>query len=125
MRIGPNAIVLALACYAAGCAGGQNTQHAEDATSAANPELPKDVTLSGGDGSSCDQRIVIDAPNESAGVATEYAYLKRKYPGFTRIEQALLFCNKRAADRLKIRTTRGDVLDVYFDIQSFFGKWDR
>jgi hypothetical protein len=81
------------------------------------------VTYGGGDGSSCEARVLIHgAADGEAGVAAEYAWLKQKYPGHQVERQALGQCEQRPADVITIRTADGKELTVTFDISEFFGK---
>ncbi len=80
------------------------------------------VSYSGGDGLSCESRIVVHAPSEDLGVPAEYAWLRKHYPRFRAFAQALIECDGKPADRLDIRSANGQELSLYFDISSFFGK---
>ena len=92
------------------------------------PSVTPEPTVRGngeqeGDGSSCDQAVVIHADNESEGVRAEYAWLEQHYPGYQRKSQALIQCGERPADQLSIVTADGESIDVYFDISEYFGKF--
>ncbi|HYM61473.1 MAG TPA: hypothetical protein VEZ11_11350 [Thermoanaerobaculia bacterium] len=76
-----------------------------------------------GNGTSCDDLIVIVAANENDGINAETAWMRKHYPGFRRGGQALLQCGDKAADRIDITTAQGESRRIYFDISSFFGKW--
>lgn len=75
---------------------------------------------SGGDGLTCDTRVIIHADNEAAGIAAEHGWLRAKYPGYKLGMQSLGQCAKSPADVLSITTTDGKTLEIYFDISSFF-----
>ncbi len=83
---------------------------------------PGFANTSGGNGTSCDDIIIIQANNHLFGVEAEYEWLRLNYPGYQRIKQALIDCNDKPADVLTIRTKDGQTRDVYFDLSSFFGK---
>ena len=74
------------------------------------------------DGSTPAAAIVIEAPDTRTGIAQEYAYIRRTYPGWERVRQALIEHEGRRYDRITIRSPAGETRDVFFDITSFFGK---
>jgi hypothetical protein len=76
-----------------------------------------------GDGSSFEKAVVINKSNENDGIAAEYDWLKKNYPGYQSLGQGLSFKDKKAFDVIKIKTTDGMVKSVYFDISKFFGKF--
>jgi|ERR1043166_3071610 hypothetical protein len=86
----------------------------------AAPKPPEPPRVSG-DGSSFEQAVIIQASNESAGVAAEYAWLRARYPIYRLQLQSLQQNGNRAYDRMDIVTPQGP-RSVYFDISSFFGK---
>ena len=75
----------------------------------------------GGDGTSCEQAVVVHEKNEMLGIQAEYAWLRARYPGFRRGPQSLSKCGNRPADKIEIRTPDGRTLEVTFDISEFFG----
>lgn len=80
------------------------------------------IRYDGGDGSSCEQAVVIlGAKSEFEGIGAEYDWLGRHYPGSEVLEQALGQCDGHWADILSIRTAQGESREVYFDIEEFFG----
>jgi hypothetical protein len=87
------------------------------------PPDPAGLSFSGGDGTSCDQAVVVHAPNEATGVPAEYDWLERHFPGYQRKQQALIQCGSRPADQLSITTADGQDLEVFFDIGEYFGKF--
>ena len=80
------------------------------------------VTCSGGDGSSFERAIIVNAPTEQTGVPAEYAYIARRYTGYHRGSQSLVSHGKRAFDILEFTTKDGKKKTLYFDITSFLGK---
>ena len=86
----------------------------------------KNVTFSGGDGSSYEKAIIVKAKNSSEGIGAEYKYLDQKYGrrgiDWQMIQQYLSYNNKKPFDILKIKY-KGKVLNIYFEISSFFGKF--
>ena len=94
---------------------------------AAPPSAAKEAAKSpgyeGGDGLSCESRVIIRGATGSAnGVPMEYAWIKQKYPGFRMRQQSLRQCAGKPADVLDITTAEGKDLSIYFDISDFFGK---
>jgi hypothetical protein len=75
-----------------------------------------------GTGGSCDDAIVIHAADEESGVLAEQALLLKVFPGFAPVSQSLLFCERRPTDLIRIRTTPDEIVRIYFDISSFYGK---
>src|SRR4029077_4065202 len=68
--------VSTLALMLIGCAAGGGTG------GGSAPAGPKGVTCAGGDGLSCETRVVIrGAAGEMDGVAAEHAWLRARYPG--------------------------------------------
>jgi hypothetical protein len=74
------------------------------------------------DGNSMASAVVIQAPDESTGVAAEYQWIADRFPGYTRGGQALLNKDGRFYDTLDITTSSGEHKTFYFDITNFFGK---
>jgi len=71
----------------------------------------------GGDGTSIETAIIIES------IPAEYAYVRENYPGSSVMMQSLIFIDGIPYDVLRIKTEDGEVLDIYFNISSFFGKW--
>lgn len=80
------------------------------------------IRYEGGDGTSCATAVVVLGGDAFSGIAAEYAWLDRRYPGYKKILQRLTTCNDRAADLIRIRTSEGHEVDVFFDISDFYGK---
>lgn len=75
------------------------------------------------DGSSIASAVVIEEKNETEGVAAEYAWLRKHYPGYSLIKQSLIFDNGKPYDKMDIKTADGSKKTIYFDISKFFGKF--
>jgi hypothetical protein len=73
-------------------------------------------------GLSCRSAIVINATNESDGIAQEKAWINENYPGAKQVKQALTTCNEKPADQIDLETANGRAVSLYFDISNFFGK---
>ena len=80
------------------------------------------VTYSGGDGSSIENAVVVNAANEDQGVRAEYAWLQDHYAGYHGGNQFLRTDKGHSYDQLDIVTKEGQNRSVYFDITPFFGK---
>jgi len=74
------------------------------------------------DGSSFAKAVVINAPNEAAGVNQEYIYLAQQFPGYKTSGQALEQSANKSYDVVTITNASGQTITVYFDITGFFGK---
>jgi len=90
----------------------------------AEPKKGKDgVQYSGGDGSSAKTAVVITAPNEDKGVAAEYAWLAKHFPGYATRGQSLVHEDKKIYDTIQFTTKDGKSMTIFFDITGFFGKF--
>ena len=75
------------------------------------------------DGTSYKNAIIIQEKSEKAGINAEYAWIKLKYPNSSTRGQTLNYYEKKPFDIIKIITTDGRNIDVYFDISNFYGKF--
>jgi hypothetical protein len=82
------------------------------------------VSVKSGDGSSFQKAVIINETSERKGVDDEYAWIRKTYPGAKNNSQALVYHDKKPFDVLHITTANGKQLAVYFDISSFYGKWN-
>lgn len=88
----------------------------------AEGSTPPQTVYSGGDGSSCDNPVVINLTDWRKGVAAEYQYLEQKFPGGKRGRQALAKGPEgRKFDRIEWVKADGSSVWVCFDINRFFG----
>ncbi len=87
------------------------------------PASPGGPTLSGGDGSSLTQAVIIRGANDAEVTDAEYPWLREHYPGSKLKEQQLLNEDGRVFDGMTITTAEGKEITVYFDITSGIGKW--
>ena len=78
---------------------------------------------SAADGFSYKTAIIIKAKNETTGIAKEYEWLKANYPGYSLIKQSLKENSKKMYDVMQIKTVDGTEKEIYFDINSFYGKF--
>jgi hypothetical protein len=81
------------------------------------------VTYTGGDGSSCQQSIVVkDARVREAGELGERLWLENRYPGYRETKQVSVESDSRHYDLIEFATTDGEIRTVYFDASEFFEK---
>jgi hypothetical protein len=81
------------------------------------------MAYGGGDGTSCDQAVVVKDKDEIDGVMSEYAWLAARHPNYTKRYQAQGRCKDHPVDKVGIRTADGADLEIVFDISAFFGKF--
>jgi len=107
-------VLVALCALLVACAASQPTTRGDASAVATTAQVR--------DGSSYDRAIVIQASNEFDGIAQEYRWIEKHYPGYKRGSQALAGDKGRAFDILTFTDAKGDSHTLYFDITSFFGK---
>ena len=115
--------VFIISCFLLSCAS-KSTVVTQSTT---NKEINKSNGLySGGDGSSFEKAVVINATNTSKGIRAEYEYLDKKFgrrgSGYTLVSQTLSSHKGKPYDILTINV-KGKEMKFYFDISSFYGKW--
>ena len=108
-------LIVLLSCLWMACATSQPATHADTSVSGAAAQTC--------DGSSFEKAIVIKASNEMDGIAQEYKWIEKHYPGYKKGSQSLVNHNGRAYDVLQFTDAQGVGHEVYFDITSFYGKW--
>jgi hypothetical protein len=81
---------------------------------------PQRLSYSGGDGSSCDQAIVINnAKFREACTLGEKIWLEQKYPGYTQTRQSVVRAADKQFDVVQFTTPDGQARSVYFDSTMF------
>ena len=80
------------------------------------------VKISGGDGYSLENAIIISDCDHMQGIEEEYIELRKKFGNYSLIRQNLLEFNNRKIDKLELKLEDGQQIEVYFDITEFFGK---
>jgi hypothetical protein len=84
---------------------------------------PRPIVYQGGDGSSCEQAIVIrDVPYREVGALAERLWLAKNYPGYCRATQSGLSLTNRHYDVVEFATAEGETRKVYFDATEFAHK---
>ena len=79
------------------------------------------MKITGDDGSSIENAIVISECNNSEGIAQEYSEVRKRFGNYKLIQQSLLNIDNRMYDKLELEI-EGEQVDVFFDITDFFGK---
>ncbi len=82
----------------------------------------KMVKISGGDGSSFQNAIIISDCDHMEGIQQEYMEIRKRFGNYSLIRQNLLDYNNRKIDKLELRLEDGQQIEVHFDITEFFGK---
>ena len=72
-------------------------------------------------GRSLDHPIVINAASSFVGMLQEYAELDNRFGNYKFIKQSLLLNKGQAIDLIQIESD-GKLIEIYFDISSWFGK---
>jgi hypothetical protein len=85
------------------------------------------VKFEGGDGKTIENSIIIEANNEEAGVAAEYAYISKNYAqkkvDWTLKSQSTANQNAKIYDVMSFQLTKNnEEITLYFDITGFYGK---
>jgi hypothetical protein len=100
-----------------GCA----TQSTED-MHAAPAKKAESTSVGIGDGRSFGTAVVINVPDEGAGVAAEYAWIREHIPGGRPEGQVLQHHGGKVFDMIHVKLPDNSLRDIYFDITGFFGK---
>jgi hypothetical protein len=80
------------------------------------------VRISGGNGASLEQAIIISDCNNSEGVQQEYDIVKNIFGDYKLICQALIEQEGKYFDKLGLNINEKQI-ELYFNITDFFGKW--
>jgi hypothetical protein len=91
-------------------------------TQTAGRPILKDVSFSGGDGSSIEKAVVIKAPASVAGIRAEYDWIRTNHPDLQLVRQSVLKTDDKIYDRMDFQTLDGRRVILYFDITDFHGK---
>jgi len=84
---------------------------------------PQALTFSGGDGSSCQQAVVINQIRyRETGRVAEKVWVDRKYPGHAATRASDLSLAGKHYDLVELTTADGQTVKVYFDSTEFCGK---
>lgn len=80
------------------------------------------VVVSGGNGSSFENAIIISDCDNMQGIKQEYIELRHRFGNYRLVRQDLMEYNKKMFDKLEIEGEDGQIIEVYFDITELFGK---
>ena len=80
------------------------------------------VIISGGDGSSFENAIIISDCDNMQGIEQEFIEVRQRFGNYRLVRQDLMEYNNRMFDKLEIEVENGLLIEVYFDITEFFGK---
>jgi hypothetical protein len=85
--------------------------------------VSESISYSGGDGSSCQQAVIIDdAKFRESGFLKERTWLARQYPGYRETSQSTTTLGNKHYDVIQVTTVDGQATKVYFDSTQFFAK---
>lgn len=87
---------------------------------------PKPKLYTGGDGSSNNSAVVINAPNSLVGIPAEYAWIEKKYGKLDVDWTISMRSHGQAGDKVfetfQINLAKGGSETVVFEISSFYGR---
>jgi hypothetical protein len=121
------------AIFAAGCAARPGAAPATPASSAPPPAasgelvapqftpLPTQAPYSGGDGSSIETAVVVNAPNETDGIRMEREWIFHFNGRFRKISSGLVAQGGRHFDMIRVELSDHSEKAFFFDITAFFG----
>jgi hypothetical protein len=79
------------------------------------------MKVTGGDGSSIKNAIVISDCNNSDGIRQEYIEVQSRFGNYKLIQQSLLNVENQMYDKLELEI-EGEKIELFFNITDFFGK---
>ncbi|MGB5912125.1 MAG: hypothetical protein WBH31_13110 [Promethearchaeia archaeon] len=79
------------------------------------------VKITGGNGSSFDDAIIISDCSHFEGIDQEYIVLKQRFGIYKLIKQSLIEESGKVYDLIEIQLEDGSKVEVYFEITDFFG----
>jgi hypothetical protein len=82
------------------------------------------MKVSGGNGSSKKDAIIISDCTNQEGVNQEYLEVRKRFKDYKMGQQSLLMDKGKVYDKLELTVENGKHVSVFFDITDFFGKWD-
>lgn len=80
------------------------------------------VKVSGGNGASYEDAIIITDCSHFKGVDQEYLELKKRFGNYKLVKQSLIENNEKCYDLLEIELENGIKKLIYFNITDFFGR---
>lgn len=82
------------------------------------------MKVSGGNGSSIKDAIIISDCTNEKGVKEEYLEVRKRFKEYKLLQQSVLMDKGKVYDKLELTIENGKNITVFFDITDFFGKWD-
>ena len=79
------------------------------------------MKITGGDGSSLENAIIISECSNSEGIRQEYIEVRKRFGNYKLIQQSLLSIDNKMYDKLELEI-EGRKIEIFFDITDFFGK---
>lgn len=80
----------------------------------------------GGDGSTYEDAVVVNAKSTSEGVPAEHRYISKIFGrpdgDWTLVRQSFCMRGEKYYDVLTVRLVNGEEKSIFFDITAFFGK---
>jgi hypothetical protein len=73
-------------------------------------------------GHSFETAIIINEDRTLKGIHAENLWMNEYFPNFQKLGQALRFNEGKKYDIITIKTAEGEIKEIYFDIDNFFGK---
>jgi hypothetical protein len=80
------------------------------------------MKITGGNGLSIKDAIIISECSNFEGVKQEYLEIKRRFGNYKLIRQLLLEKDDKMYDKLELELENGKTIILYFDITDFLGK---
>jgi len=114
--------LLIILLLAVGCSPeqGKRPQHPEKSATVSQPI--QGASISGGDGTSIEQAVIIKTSNSLLGIRAEYRWIKQNHPDWQLKEQSVLKGGGKVYDKMYFRTPDGKLAILYFDVTDFYGK---
>jgi hypothetical protein len=79
------------------------------------------MKITGGDGSSIENAIIISECSNLEGIDQEYSEVRKRFGNYTLIRQILLNIENKKYDKLEL-DIEGGKIEEFFDITDFYGK---
>ncbi len=84
--------------------------------------VKQQLAYSGGDGSSCQQAVVIQGVTiRETGLLAQHVWLQQRYPGCRKNKDLLVNDSSRRFDQVELTTVDGKTSQVFFDVTDWWG----
>ena len=85
--------------------------------------VEQDMLYAGGDGSCCEQAVVINgAKYRETGLMGQRLWLQKRFPGYRQVKEQVVEANRKRFDQVELTTADGQNSSVYFDVTDWWGK---